>query len=136
MMSFYDFEQKYSEQEKLPFKQFADVSDEVAVYTWGEEGYDGLGDLLQEGRDELNDETFGDALPVGKDFLGAYARYRLLTSPLGKDFDFSNPAIPEPIPPSRKTPAPHKEQAPQLNSPTPGVKSTHPRMIFISLELR
>ena len=65
-MSFYDFEQKYPEQEKLSFKQFADVSDEVAVYTWGEEGYDGLGDLLQEGRDELNDETFGDALPVGE----------------------------------------------------------------------
>lgn len=80
-MSFYDFEQKHSEQEKLSFGRFADVPDEVAVYTWGEEGYDGLGDLLQEGRDELNDETFGDALPVGRDVPGECARYRLLTFP-------------------------------------------------------
>lgn len=36
-------------------------NENVAVYTWGEESYDGLGDALQEGGDELNDETFGDA---------------------------------------------------------------------------
>lgn len=31
----------------------------IAVYTFGEEGYDGLADALDEGLDELNDETFG-----------------------------------------------------------------------------
>jgi DNA topoisomerase 2-associated protein PAT1 len=40
-------------------------SEDVAVYTWGEESYDGLGDALQEGGDELNDETFGDIGTVG-----------------------------------------------------------------------
>ncbi|KAK7686235.1 hypothetical protein QCA50_010455 [Cerrena zonata] len=42
--------------------------EDVAVYTWGEESYDGLGDALQEGGDELNDETFGGGGSVGKDF--------------------------------------------------------------------
>ena len=66
VMSFFGFEQPDLEQEKLQYKHSGAVPDDVAVYTWGEEGYDGLGDLLQEGRDELNDETFGDTLPVGK----------------------------------------------------------------------
>ena len=39
--------------------------EEVAVYTWGEESYDGLGDALQERGDELNDETFGGTGAVG-----------------------------------------------------------------------
>ncbi len=39
--------------------------EEVAVYTWGEESYDGLGDVLQEGGDDLNDETFGSVGAVG-----------------------------------------------------------------------
>ncbi|KAF9005908.1 topoisomerase II-associated protein PAT1 [Cyathus striatus] len=51
-------------------------SEDLAVYTWGEESYDGLGDALQEGGDELNDETFG----IGD---------------VGKDFDFSNPVLPD-----------------------------------------
>jgi hypothetical protein len=37
----------------------------LAVYTWGEESYDGLGDALQERGDELNDETFGSVDQVG-----------------------------------------------------------------------
>jgi DNA topoisomerase 2-associated protein PAT1 len=37
----------------------------LAVYTWGEESYDGLGDALVEGGDDLNDETFGGSGPVG-----------------------------------------------------------------------
>ncbi len=31
----------------------------IAVYTYGEEGYDGLADALDERLDEHNDETFG-----------------------------------------------------------------------------
>ncbi|KDR65731.1 hypothetical protein GALMADRAFT_81573 [Galerina marginata CBS 339.88] len=42
--------------------------EDLAVYTWGEESYDGLGDALLEGDDDLNDETFGSAGPIGKDF--------------------------------------------------------------------
>ena len=40
--------------------------EDMAVYTWGEQGYDGLGDQLQEGGDELNDVTFGEIGEVGK----------------------------------------------------------------------
>ncbi|KAJ7066759.1 topoisomerase II-associated protein PAT1 [Mycena amicta] len=43
-------------------------NEDVAVYTWGEESYDGLGDALQEGGDDFNDETFGGTGAVGKDF--------------------------------------------------------------------
>lgn len=69
-MAFFGFEQSDLEQEKLNFKK-GDVhqSDDVAVYTWGEEGYDGLGDLLQEGGDELNNETFGGVGSVGESVL-------------------------------------------------------------------
>lgn len=68
-MSFFGFEQNDLEQEKRKFQDgSAHGSDDVAVYTWGEEGYDGLGDLLQEGGDELNDETFGGISSVGMYF--------------------------------------------------------------------
>jgi len=40
--------------------------DRIAEYIWGEESYDGLGDALQEGGDELNDETFGGVNSIGK----------------------------------------------------------------------
>ncbi|KAI6042103.1 topoisomerase II-associated protein PAT1-domain-containing protein [Pisolithus marmoratus] len=43
-------------------------SEDLAVYTWGDDSYDGLGDALVEGGDELNDETFGGIGEVGKDF--------------------------------------------------------------------
>lgn len=39
--------------------------EDLAVYTWGEESYDGLGDALHEGGDDLNDETFGSSGPIG-----------------------------------------------------------------------
>ena len=50
----------------LPERDLAssELGEDVAVYTWGEESYDGLGDALQEGGDDLNDETFGGG-PVG-----------------------------------------------------------------------
>ena len=39
------------------------------IYEWGGEGYDGLGDRLDEAGDDLNDDTFGmGAGDVGKDF--------------------------------------------------------------------
>jgi DNA topoisomerase 2-associated protein PAT1 len=41
----------------------------IEVYTWGEESYDGLGDALQEGDDNLNDETFGGTGHVGSFLL-------------------------------------------------------------------
>lgn len=38
--------------------------EDLAVYTWGEDDYDGLGDALDEEGDDLNDDTFG-AGPIG-----------------------------------------------------------------------
>ncbi|KAI0352379.1 hypothetical protein OH77DRAFT_1409256 [Trametes cingulata] len=80
-MSFFGFEQNSDlENEKRKFLEGGSSSapqEDLAVYTWGEEGYDGLGDALQEGGDELNDETFG------------------ISGPVGKDFDFSGTALPE-----------------------------------------
>ncbi|TFY51241.1 hypothetical protein EVG20_g11094 [Dentipellis fragilis] len=67
-MSFFGFEQNdLLEREKQQFLEGKEKED-LAVYTWGEESYDGLGDALQEGGDELNDETFGGTGAVGKDF--------------------------------------------------------------------
>ena len=40
--------------------------EDLAVYTWGEDSYDGLGDALQEGGDDLNDETFGSVGTIGQ----------------------------------------------------------------------
>lgn len=37
----------------------AGAQEDVAVYTWGEEDYDGLGDRLDEAGDTFNDDTFG-----------------------------------------------------------------------------
>ncbi|KAF8227514.1 hypothetical protein L208DRAFT_1441151 [Tricholoma matsutake] len=108
-MAFFGFEQSDLEQEKLNFKK-GDVhqSDDVAVYTWGEEGYDGLGDLLQEGGDELNNETFGG---VGS---------------VGKDFDFSNPALPHPVRPLRNLEKVVQEQSRQAKKPAPSPKPSQP----------
>ena len=39
--------------------------EDIAVFNWGQEDYDGLGNALQEGGDDLNDETFGGSGPVG-----------------------------------------------------------------------
>ncbi|GLB41960.1 putative topoisomerase II-associated protein PAT1 [Lyophyllum shimeji] len=107
-MSFFGFEQKDLEHEKLNFKNPDSLgSEELAVYTWGEEGYDGLGDLLQEGRDELNDETFGTDVAVGK------------------DFDFSSPALPDPVKPVKEAKTTVKEQAPQVNQIQSSRSTTH-----------
>jgi DNA topoisomerase 2-associated protein PAT1 len=66
-MSFFGFEQHDPEKDKQKFLDGGSYeSEDVAVYTWGEESYDGLGDALQEGGDELNDETFGGNGSVGE----------------------------------------------------------------------
>ena len=67
-MSFFRFDRQ--QQEKQRFLEVKGVQEEdLAVYTWGEDSYDGLGDALQEGGDELNDETFGGTGEVGKFFM-------------------------------------------------------------------
>jgi DNA topoisomerase 2-associated protein PAT1 len=55
---------------------------DLAVYTWGEEGYDGLGDALLEGGDDFNDETFGGSGPVGTCPACVGLRERVLTPPM------------------------------------------------------
>ena len=68
-MSFFGFEQNSDlENEKRKFLEgglTGAKQEDVAVYTWGEESYDGLGDALLEGGDELNDETFGNTGDIG-----------------------------------------------------------------------
>lgn len=63
LMSFFGFEERTLEREK---NRRVEQDEDLAVYTWGEESYDGLGDALQEEHDELNDETFGDVGKVGE----------------------------------------------------------------------
>ncbi|KAJ9098652.1 hypothetical protein QFC21_004300 [Naganishia friedmannii] len=43
------------------------AEEDIAVYTWGQEGFDDLAGQLMEGGDEVNDETFAD-MPVTDDF--------------------------------------------------------------------
>jgi DNA topoisomerase 2-associated protein PAT1 len=77
-MSFFGLEQNDLERDKQKFLDGGlQESEDVAVYTWGEDSYDGLGDALQEGGDELNDETFG-----GTDAVGEKADYRTLAEPI------------------------------------------------------
>ena len=66
-MSFFGIDNNDLENEKRKFLEGAlDDGTDIPVYTWGTERYDGLGDVLQEGGDDLNDETFGEAGPVGR----------------------------------------------------------------------
>lgn len=69
IMSFFGFEQPNDlEEERRRIREggLNGGPEDLAVYTWGEESYDGLGDALQEGGDELNDETFGGSGAVGE----------------------------------------------------------------------
>lgn len=61
MSGFFGFDSALPERRDAP-EQFtqAGAEEDLAVYTWGEEGYDGLGNALLEGGDDMNDETFGD----------------------------------------------------------------------------
>jgi len=66
-MSFFGFDDHQAEinRDKRAFTAGASSSEDLAVYNWGGDEYDGLGDALQEGGDELNDETFGAVGNVG-----------------------------------------------------------------------
>ncbi|KAI0691472.1 topoisomerase II-associated protein PAT1 [Cerioporus squamosus] len=103
-MSFFGFEQNSDlENEKRRFLEgglSGAKQEDVAVYTWGEESYDGLGDALQEGGDELNDETFGAA------------------GDIGKDFDFSGTALPEHQKPASSQPAQPPQAGPSQQQPS------------------
>ncbi|KAH9924797.1 topoisomerase II-associated protein PAT1 [Fomitopsis serialis] len=70
-MSFFGFDNQIdleSERRRFLEGEGQGQREDIAVYTWGEQGYDGLGNELQEGGDDLNDETFGASGQVGKDF--------------------------------------------------------------------
>ncbi len=45
----------------------AGAQEDVEIYTWGGDGYDGLGDKLDESGDDFNADTFGD-FDAGNDF--------------------------------------------------------------------
>ena len=69
-MSFFGFEQTNRlQQEKQRFLEGKVEQEDLAVYTWGEDSYDVLGDAVLEGGDELNDETFGSTEDIGKFYL-------------------------------------------------------------------
>lgn len=98
-MSFSGFDQHSDlEAERRKFLEggLRAVRDEkLATYVWGEDSYDGLGDALQEGGDELNDETFGGPGAVGKDMSSISRPHtRYSRSRVGKDFDFSSSTLP------------------------------------------
>ncbi|KAE8230645.1 hypothetical protein CF326_g4350 [Tilletia indica] len=63
---------KGSRGSSAPFGKL-ETSEDIEVYTWGEERYDGLADNLDEAGDDFNDDTFAVA-----------------ANKLGKDFDFSS----------------------------------------------
>ena len=65
-MSFFGIDNNDLENEKRKYLegQLDDDSD-IPVYKWGTDRYNGLGDALQDGGDDLNDETFGGTGPVG-----------------------------------------------------------------------
>ncbi|KAK0501205.1 topoisomerase II-associated protein PAT1 [Armillaria luteobubalina] len=107
-MSFFGFEQSDLEKEKQRFLEGGPQDTEnLAVFTWGEESYDGLGDALQEGGDDLNDETFGGSGAVGKDFdfsnTGGLHDSHALSGHLDNSKD---PLVQENIVPQAKQPAP------------------------------
>ncbi|KAG1728105.1 topoisomerase II-associated protein PAT1 [Suillus lakei] len=109
-MSFFGFERSNLEQEKKKFLEGGlQETEDLAVYTWGEESYDGLGDALLEGGDELNDETFGG------------------TGAVGKDFDFTSQTLPTPVGATRgrftPTAEPFRERTPVVERTEPASKS-------------
>ncbi|KAF8638932.1 hypothetical protein AX16_010407 [Volvariella volvacea WC 439] len=114
-MSFFGFPQNDLEQDKRAFLDASAQPPATNKYQWGEESYDGLGDALQEGNDELNEETFGDIGDVGK------------------DFDFSNPALPGFDHTFKTESQVHKQQALQAEDKL-AEPSQPPRSTSLSLE--
>lgn len=81
-MSFFGLETNHDvlEKEKEKFLESGlAAQDDVAVFNWGESDYDGLGEALQEGGDDMNDETFGDG-PVGASICPQLSARYLLQS--------------------------------------------------------
>ena len=65
-MSFFGIDNNDLENEKRKYLEGnLDDGSDIPVYTWGTDRYNGMGDALQEGDDDLNDETFGGTGPVG-----------------------------------------------------------------------
>lgn len=94
-MSFFGLENNDLEEEKRRFLQGGLREEEdIAVYNWGADDYDGLGNALQEGNDELNDETFGGAGPIGKNLSLTRSSYLKSDLVAGKDFDFAAHTLP------------------------------------------
>ncbi|KAJ7504532.1 topoisomerase II-associated protein PAT1 [Mycena galericulata] len=113
-MSFFGFEENNLEEERQRIRNGgAHENEDVAVYTWGEESYDGLGDALQEGGDDLNDETFGGGT-VGKDFDFA-GQASLLEPELAQQKSLSSSAQPR----LDNAPARPAEQHPQSERRAP-----------------
>ncbi|WFD43856.1 DNA topoisomerase 2-associated protein pat1 [Malassezia psittaci] len=56
--------------EKIERMLAASAQEDVEVYTWGQDAYDGLGDQLQETNDDFNEDTFGALAQkdIGTDF--------------------------------------------------------------------
>jgi DNA topoisomerase 2-associated protein PAT1 len=68
-MSFFGIDNNDLENEKQKYLEGTlDDGSDIPVYTWGTERYDALAGALQEGDDDLNDETFGGTDPVGASF--------------------------------------------------------------------
>lgn len=65
-MSHFGIDNSDLENEKRKYLEGTlDDDSDIPVYTWGSERYGDLADVLQEGGDDLNDETFGETGPVG-----------------------------------------------------------------------
>lgn len=78
-MSFFGIDNNDLENEKRKYLNGnLDDGSDIPVYTWGTDGYDGLGDALQEG-DDLNDETFGGTGPIGA--FDLFCSSKFLTDP-------------------------------------------------------
>ncbi|WFD18908.1 DNA topoisomerase 2-associated protein pat1 [Malassezia caprae] len=62
-------DEEHALNEKIQKALNASAQEDVEVYTWGQDGYDGLGDQLDETNDDFNEDTFGAfSENVGKDF--------------------------------------------------------------------
>jgi len=89
--------------------------EDLAVYTWGTDNYSNLGQALQEGRDEFNDETFGLSEAVGRPFSGRIDSPEQELTVTGQDFDFGNTVdthAQQPKQPTQYTKQQHKTSHP------------------------
>ncbi|KAJ7043466.1 topoisomerase II-associated protein PAT1 [Mycena alexandri] len=116
-MSFFGLQENNLEEERQRIRSGASrETEDVAVYTWGEESYDGLGDALQEGGDDFNDETFGSSGSVGKDF--DFAGQASLLEPELAHHKSANPVLSSPGQPrADATPRPVEQRPDNRRAP-------------------